>query len=213
MFQRGWFEVVPEGPKGARQVRFWDLAATEKAKGKDPDWSVGALVALLDGKWYIQDVRRVRATPGKVEAMVKMTAAEDGDHTIIRMEQEPGSSGITVIDHYKRKVLVGYDFMGVKSTGDKLERARPFASAAESGNVKVVSAPWNGVLIDELESVPFGSHDDQMDAISGAMSVLKPVIGYADFQAMPADTSSVVASGLSRAEYERLGPAPLSETY
>ena len=33
-------------------------------------------------------------------------------HVSIRMEQEPGSSGLNTIDHYARNVLVGHDFLG-----------------------------------------------------------------------------------------------------
>lgn len=227
MFQREWFEIVPEAPKGARRVRYWDLAATEKKPGKDPDWTVGALVSLSDGVWYVEDIKRLRATPGRVQGVVSAAAPNDGDHTAIRMEQEPGSSGLTVIDHYTRKVLVGYDFKGIKSTGDKLERARPFASAAEAGNVKLVSAPWNGAFIDEIEAVPFGAHDDQMDAVSGAMNAIRPKVGFADFESgqrqgsddVSSDDSrlteeaSMAASGFTRAQRERLGRGPMAEVY
>jgi hypothetical protein len=37
-FQRHWFDVVDALPAGCRQVRFWDLAATERSPASpDPD--------------------------------------------------------------------------------------------------------------------------------------------------------------------------------
>ncbi len=183
MFKREWFPIMPDLPKDLtyRKVRQWDLAATEETRGRDPDWTVGALVCLgSDGRWYVEDVVRAQALPGDVEELIRATAANDGK-VAIRMEQEPGASGKTVIDHYARRVLVGYDFVGTPSTGNKMNRARPFSAAAQQGNVKLVSGPWNGDLLDELESMPGGSHDDQMDTISAAMAFLKPQIGYADF--------------------------------
>jgi predicted phage terminase large subunit-like protein len=89
------------------------------------------------------------------------------------MEQEPGSSGVGQIDYYARQVLNGYPFWGVKSTGPKAERAVPVSSAAEAGNVKVKQAPWNNAFLDEFEGFPQGSHDDQVDAVSGAFQQLR----------------------------------------
>lgn len=185
MFKREWFPIIDALPAnlGVRRVRYWDMAASEPKKGRDPDYTVGALIALgTDGRWYLEDVQRVQMLPGDTEQLVADTAAMDGPIRI-RMEQEPGSSGKTVIDHFKRKVLVGHDFDGISSTGQKLTRAMPLSSAAKSGNVKLVSGPWIGDFLDELESQPGGSHDDQMDAVSGAMAILKPVVDYAAFAA------------------------------
>ena len=86
------------------------------------------------------------------------------------MEQEPGASGVKVIDDYTRRVLMGYDFQGVKSTGDKQTRARPLASQAQAGNVKLVRGPWINAFLDEAELFPLGSHDDQVDAAAGALA-------------------------------------------
>jgi predicted phage terminase large subunit-like protein len=85
------------------------------------------------------------------------------------MEQEPGSSGVKVIDDYTRRVLMGWDFQGVPSTGNKEVRANPLASQAEAGNVKLVRGPWINAFLDEIELFPLGSHDDQVDAASGAL--------------------------------------------
>lgn len=169
-FKRGWFELVDEYPRDARTVRYWDLAAS-----KEGDYTVGALVAEVRGVYYVIDMQRLRETPGQVEALVKQTANLDGVETPIVIEQEPGSSGLNTIDHYARDVLKGYNFRGDRVTGDKRTRAGPLSSASEAGNVKLVRGRWNSAFLDEAMLFPEGEHDDQIDAVSGALSALKGV--------------------------------------
>jgi len=178
MFQRHWFEVIPAErvPAKLQWVRYWDLAATAPKKPTDdPDWTVGCLMAQHDGVFYIKDVRRFRDTPNGVEKRVLRTAQEDDRNLAsisIEMEQEPGASGVATIDHYRRHVLKGYAFRGRPSRKDKVERARPASSAAEAGNVMLVEGDWNHDFLEEVELFPHGAHDDQVDAMSGAMDVV-----------------------------------------
>ena len=91
----------------------------------------------------------------------------------MRIEQEPGSAGVIVIDHYARHVLQGRDFRGVRSSGSKAERARPLAAAVSNGLVSLRSeAPWVRDLTNEMRSFPLGTHDDQVDGMSGAVTAL-----------------------------------------
>lgn len=170
MFQREWFEVVDQAPRECTWVRFWDLASTRKRPGTDPDFTAGALVGLHKGIWYIGGMVRRQDTPGVIEDLVKQTAATDGKKVRVRMEQEPGASGVNTIDSYARRVLVGYNFVGRRSTGSKVERARPLSSAAQLKNVKLVRGTWITAFLDEAEGFPQGAHDDQVDAVSGGMS-------------------------------------------
>lgn len=161
-FRREWFTITLSRPVGARWVRRWDMAATEAKPGKDPDWTVGLLMGLTkNGSIYIADIRRMRGSPGACEALVKQTALTDGRDVAIRMEQEPGASGVKVIDDYRRRVLQGFDFKGVPSTGNKELRANPLSSQAEAGNVNLIQGPWIIAFLDELELFPQGAHDDQ----------------------------------------------------
>jgi predicted phage terminase large subunit-like protein len=172
-FRREWFEIVEAAPNDCRFVRRWDMAATEAKPGKDPDWTAGVLIGLSKTRTlYIADIKRLRGTPGACEALVKQTAQLDGKAVAIRMEQEPGSSGVKAIDDYTRRVLMGYDFKGFPSTGNKEVRANPLSSQAQAGNVKLVRGPWINAFLDEAEIFPRGAHDDQVDAASGALSDL-----------------------------------------
>lgn len=176
MFQREWFaeRIVDERPADATWVRRWDLAATEKRRpGDDPDHTAGVLMGRTrDKDIYIADVVRKQGTPGDVEKLVRTTAEMDGRDVHVRMEQEPGSSGKTVIASYA-KTLMGFDFRGIPSTGSKAARATPLASFAQAGHVYLVRGTWMSDFLSELEAFPQDAvHDDQVDAASGAFADL-----------------------------------------
>jgi predicted phage terminase large subunit-like protein len=177
-FKREWFHYLEpdEVPRGITNwCRYWDTAATEATPGKDPDYTVGVKMGEMDGRFYVTDVVRIRETPKVVEDSVRGTASMDGHAVEVDMEKEPGASGEIQIDHYAREVLVGYVFRGVRSTGKKEVRANPYSAAVQNGNVFVVRAPWTSAFIDEHEAFPFGGHDDQVDAASGAFAHLASV--------------------------------------
>lgn len=179
LFRRHWFPIVEAAPRAGQRVRYWDLAATEAKPGTDPDWTVGLLLCADKGRFWVEDVRRVRATPMAVEALIGQTAQIDGRGVRVVIEQEPGSSGVHTIDHYRRTVLMGFDFHAYRPTGDKIGRMRPLSSAAEAGNVSLVQGPWVAAFLDEAELIPNGAHDDQIDACAGAhqqLTTARPVL-------------------------------------
>ena len=170
-FKREWVEIVEAPPSDARAVRFWDLAATEPKAGADPDWTVGAKVWEKDGHYFVGPLVRKRISPQGIDSLMLGTARLDGNTVPVRIEQEPGSSGKIAISHFA-KLLTGFDVRGLRATGSKLVRFAPFASQCEAGNVSFIDGPWITDCIDELESLPDGSHDDQGDAIAGAFNEL-----------------------------------------
>jgi predicted phage terminase large subunit-like protein len=125
------------------------------------------------GIGYVMDVRKIRAKGDKVEQLIAQTAAEDGHTVSIRIEQEPGSSGKALIDQYARYVVPGYDLVGLRASGDKVTRARPFAAAVANGNIRLVRGPWLTDFLDEMSSFPEAcNHDDQVDSCVGAFTYL-----------------------------------------
>jgi phage terminase large subunit-like protein len=83
----------------------------------------------------------------------------------------------------RRTLFVGCDFQTRTPHGSKIERAIPFSVAAENRLVHLVDTGggWDiEAYLDELESFPDGSHDDQVDASSGAMKELIPLIDVGD---------------------------------
>lgn len=181
MFKREWMVHGERFGPDAIRCRYWDKAATHG----DGDWTVGCLMAMEDGRYCIEDIVRLQGSPHEVQETIRRTAEADGPDVRIRMEQEPGSSGVDVIDMYSRGILCGYDFRPDKVTGNKELRAGPMAAAMECGNLTIVRAPWNRELESELLEFPLGAHDDQVDACSGAFRELsmtpKAAIYFVDF--------------------------------
>ncbi|MGL5717305.1 MAG: hypothetical protein ACRCX2_30110 [Paraclostridium sp.] len=170
MFKRDWFEIVPHSsiPTHARTMRSWDIAATDPKRSKnkskdDPDYTVGMKVAEYRGIYYILDIVRFRGRPEEVERMQALTASTDSTRVMIREEQEPGASGIAIIEHKAKTIYRGYNYIGVRSSGSKIERANIASAAAEKGLIKVSeNCRYRDEMFDELEVFPSsgsGIHD------------------------------------------------------
>ena len=174
MFNRNWFQIIErsQAPQNIRKVRYWDLASTEPSKGKDPDWTSGALMGLYKGQFFIFDLQRFQKTPKGTADKIRAVAELDGVEVDIWMEQEGGSSGKIATDYYAREILQGFAFHSEHPTGPKDVRAGPFSTAAENKNVFLVRGDWINAFLDEAECFPEGEHDDQVDACSGALNVL-----------------------------------------
>lgn len=155
-------------PAGTRFVRGWDLAATEKKSGNDPDWTVGAKLGQMpDGRWIIADITRLQGGPEDVEAAIKSAAVRDGTSCIISIPQDPGQAGKAQAKRFSA-MLGGWTANTSPESGDKVTRAQPFAAQVNVGNVCLLKAPWNDALIAEMRLFPNATHDDQIDACSRA---------------------------------------------
>ena len=174
MFDRSWFEMVDVPPIEAMRVRYWDLAATDALKsGQNPAYTAGFKMSKTkNGIYYVENIIRFRKDPLYVQKMVRQTADMDTTKVPIWMEQEPGSSGKFTIDTFRRNVLPEFIFQGNRVSGSKAERAQPFSSQCEAGNVRVVKGRWNRDFFEEIEEFPNGAYKDQVDSGSGAYNKL-----------------------------------------
>ena len=143
MFKRSKFKVVSQAAltelgKEYVESRGWDFAATEETPGKDPDYTVGAKVRRYQktGHIVVVDIVRGRFGPAEGDTVMRVTTAADGRRCIVREEQEPGASGKKVIAAHVI-LLVGYDYSGVRSTGDKATKAKPFSVQVDNGKCLV----------------------------------------------------------------------------
>jgi predicted phage terminase large subunit-like protein len=161
-------------PNSCTWVRYWDLAATKPTPTSDPDYTAGVLLAYhhRSGVFFVRNVMRLQASAHKVEQRIRQTAEHDGRDVAIHFEEEPGSAGKTVTDHYSRHILPEFTVGSTRPTGSKLHRARPLSARAERGDIQLVEAHWNEALLAELEAFPDGTHDDQVDALAGAYTRL-----------------------------------------
>lgn len=179
MFKREQFEAIDVLPAYRRTVRWWDMAASDEEKAKkknksgEPDYTASLKVSEANGIYYVEDIIRVRLSPDKTDQLQHNTAVSDGYSVQQLEEQEPGSSGISVISSKSRGIFKGFAYRGVPSSGSKADRALIASAAAGNGNIKVLRGVRNlEEFFNELETFPGGIHDDMVDCLSGAIAYL-----------------------------------------
>jgi predicted phage terminase large subunit-like protein len=154
-----------------RSVRYWDKAGTADGGA----FTVGVLMHWQhDGRFVIADVRRGQWAALDREKVIKSTAAIDKQtfpHHFIWVEQEPGSSGWESAQATIR-MLAGFKVRADRVTGNKVDRAQPYAAQVQGGNVLLLAGEWNRVFLGEHETFPAGKFKDQVDAAAGAFSKL-----------------------------------------
>lgn len=166
-----WLKIEKNPPSIAsmRRARVWDLAATEGGG----DYTVGTLCAWdpLNVKFYIYNVMRRQLSPKQAEALVRQTAITDGVDTEVLIEQEPGSAGKALYEHYNTTILPEFKVFSTPTTNAKVVRAQPFIAGAEAGLVYLVEGAWNTTFIQEFDEFP-GQFDDQVDTASAGYTKL-----------------------------------------
>lgn len=174
---RSFFEIVEEFPDLGTLVRAWDMAGTEKHLKNDPDYTCGVKMLKAGNLYYVLDVIQVQISAAQVNDLILKTALNDGVGCKVRFEIEPGSAG-KINASTLTKMLSGYDALGIRSQGDKLTRAKGFATAAANSQVKLVRAAWCDVFLSELHNIPGSPHDDQLDSSALAYNELSKPNSY-----------------------------------
>lgn len=169
IFDRNWFKVVANAPKGLSWLRSWDLATTEKTTG---DWSRGAKVAFdEDGNLWIGDMASIRAAWPAVERKIAEVAHLDGVDVEIGIETiaswKIAIQRLETLAELRRHTLRQLNHL----SGDKVARCGPWAAKAERGKVYLVEGPWVSDFLDECVAFPDGKKD-QIDAVSNGVTLL-----------------------------------------
>jgi len=178
LFQRGWCQIVDACPPVKRWMRGWDMAATPKTEGNDPDWTAGTKIGeLVSGGYIVTHHVRDRLSPSGVERLVKNTAEQDGKDVAISLPQDPGQAGKSQVASMIR-MLAGFNARSSPESGDKVTRFSPFSAQAEAGNVLVLRGAWNEAWFSALEGFPDATHDDDADSTSRAFNALNETFQY-----------------------------------
>ena len=171
VFQAEWFKVVKAPPDSVRRwVRHWDLAVSVRSSA---DFTAGALVGLAeDGVLCIADMRRFRSEwPDTRRQIVDVVREEPG----VTLAVEKVAFQLAAVQDLRRDpALVNTALVEVTPDRDKLARAYAWSSRAEAGKVVLVDGPWVPGFINECVafSGDGATHDDQVDAVSGAVQAL-----------------------------------------
>lgn len=168
-FKREWFrQIIDEAPKGLRWKRGYDLAVSLKTSA---DYTASFRCAYDGmGNLYIADGFRARIEyPDQRRYIVeRMQAERDTEHGI-----EAALHGKALIQDLRRdRCNRAYAFKEIKVAADKLTRALAWLNLAEDGKLYLVRGAWIDEFVDEVAQFPHGRHDDQVDAVSIAVSML-----------------------------------------
>jgi predicted phage terminase large subunit-like protein len=149
-------------PPLAKTVRAWDIA---HSKGKG-DYTAGVKMArCIDGRYIILNSTRDKLDTDERDQLIKDIAKADGVNVKIRVPQDAGAKAWakSIV-----RMLAGYSIRAVTVSKNKEDRADPFSSQLNAGNVLILNGTWNKDYIEELRQFPGGKHDDQVDASSDA---------------------------------------------
>jgi predicted phage terminase large subunit-like protein len=176
MFHVERFSIERTPPNRWRmRMRYWDKAGTKDSGA----YSTGVLMGIdFDGRFWVLDVVRGQWDSNRRERIIRQTADLDTRVVLIGIEQEPGSAGKESAENTVRN-LPGFRVRMDRPTGDKAQRADPYSTQVNAGNVYLVRGEWNRAYINELRyfSLKNKKYKDQVDASSGAFKFLsRPVL-------------------------------------
>ena len=178
IFKRSWFMdtftnkiynqlELSEVPHEIPRMRYWDFGAS----GKKGDATAGVLTAWDGDRFIIMDIVTGKFTANQVLRKFKTTALKDGQNTIIRIEQEPGSASKILISKFRRSPeFKGYNIRGDKVKYKKNVRSFDLEALAEDGAIYFVKGDWNIEIIDHLVAFTGqeGRPDDIADSLTGS---------------------------------------------
>lgn len=168
-FKREWFrKIVDEAPKGLRWKRGYDLAVSLKTSA---DYTASFRCAFdKDNNLYISGGFRARIEyPDQRRYIVERLQAErDTEHGV-----EAALHGKALIQDLRSEPRNrAFAFKEIKVAADKLTRALAWLNLAEAGKLFLVRGAWIDEFVNEVATFPHGKHDDQIDAVSVAVSML-----------------------------------------
>lgn len=143
-------------------IQSWDLAFTGQG-----DYVAGQVWAYIGGTWIMVDRVHERASFTRTVSLVQQLAAKWPQTSKIYVEH--AANGAALIDTLKRNAVV----TPVTPRGSKEARALAVQPLIDGGFVKIVDTCYNPALFDELREFPYAKHDDQVDALTQALSQAK----------------------------------------
>jgi len=166
--QTSWFRYYLDDPEKMQFdeiIQSWDMTFK---KTKTSDFVVGQVWGLKGPKRYLLDqVRKRMDLPDTIRAVKTMTKRWP---KAVAKYIEDKANGPAVIASLQAEVE---GMIAVNPAGGKEARASAVAPVIEAGDCYLpdpVRHPWVKELLGECEAFPNGLHDDQVDALTQALS-------------------------------------------
>ncbi|MEN0072354.1 MAG: phage terminase large subunit, partial [Propionicimonas sp.] len=165
-----WIDI-PDGSKRVtgfdEVIQSWDCAFKDT---KSSDFVAGQVWGRIGADIYLLDQMRGRWDfPATCERLKELTAR--WPDALLKLVEEK-ANGAAVIAQLQHTVM---GIVPENPTESKIARVNAVSPLIEAGNVHLPTpevAPWIGDFIEEFNSFPTGTHDDQVDAASQALKRL-----------------------------------------
>lgn len=182
--KREWLREESDPPKFHRVCRFWDLAVSTRTRG---DYTAGALVGFSnDQTVWLLDMVRFRAEWPEACTMIATISEIDyaryremGTDYCVGVERVAWQSPM-IQDLFQKAIYQRVPLWPLRPERDKKARASGWVARAAHGKFAMLRNPvWNAQFVNE--AVVFDglglTHDDQIDAVSGAYALLWALAG------------------------------------
>lgn len=197
--ERGWWRWSA-APVAAEAADDWITSWDTKLKQTDAgDYVVGQVWARVGGTYWLRDQLRgqwPQAIAGPALALLQVRHPHVHRHVLEAAGYAPelvtelrtprptyelpaqlaDDLAMTALERVQVEALLRRGLSGLQlhpARGDKRMRLRAVSGLIASGDVVLPEgAPWATALVDEAAAFPNGAHDDQLDALSQALSVL-----------------------------------------
>ncbi len=177
LFKRSWISFWTQGTLPAKWdslLLSWDMTFKDSAKS---DFVVGQVWGKAGETYYLLD--QVRGRWDFVKTLEQFLAQRDKWPKASRRLVEDKANGSAVIATLKKNVG---GIIPITPKESKEARAASVTPLWESHNVLIpdpAAAPWvEADFIPELMAFPAGAHDDQVDAMTQAVTYLSERHGY-----------------------------------
>jgi predicted phage terminase large subunit-like protein len=177
----GVSHIMPKAPDWSKRIRFWDLAASEKKVGTDPDETVGSLISCNEKKdnFCLENQIGGFWLWDRIKENIRNVSIQDGPQVIVYIEQEPGSGGknqVAELTSLLRPFGIQVKGHEPKKDGDRVEAANTWFAEAAMGQWFIVSGLWNQKFFGQLDSFPDSTvHDDRITSVTGGRHSIAPI--------------------------------------
>jgi predicted phage terminase large subunit-like protein len=166
ILRRDWFKTFDPGAEYHRIIFSLDTAFKT---GTANDYSVIEVWGESATGYHLLHVVRERLEFPALQSRAVALAAFWRPHAVLI---EDAASGQSLIQSLKAETRL--PILPVKPQGDKQSRAHAVSPLVESGRVFLPeSASWRDDFLDEVTSFPSAPHDDQIDALTQALTWLR----------------------------------------